>query len=164
MQSSSWEQARSSSPGPYLSAGNRSPGQRAGSPGSAKNCQFGSSVSHFRMSSNSPKATGTGVSMGGSRGQSPVRELYSSNDNTDGYTMVPKYEDLLIPPLNFGRVCRGVYRSGFPGKKNFLFLKKLGLSSVLNLSEHEYPPETVAFYHSNHISSTSLSVNVGPPE
>jgi len=32
-------------------------------------------------------------------------------------------EDLLIPPLNFGRVCRGVYRSGFPGKKNFTFLK-----------------------------------------
>jgi hypothetical protein len=32
-------------------------------------------------------------------------------------------DDLLIPPLNFGRVCRGVYRSGFPGKKNFSFLK-----------------------------------------
>lgn len=34
-------------------------------------------------------------------------------------------DDLLIPPLNFGRVCRGVYRSGFPGKKNFTFLKVL---------------------------------------
>jgi hypothetical protein len=32
-------------------------------------------------------------------------------------------DDLLIPPLNFGRVSRGVYRSGFPGKKNFNFLK-----------------------------------------
>jgi hypothetical protein len=34
-----------------------------------------------------------------------------------------RVDDLLIPPLNFGRVCRGVYRSGFPGKKNFTFLK-----------------------------------------
>jgi hypothetical protein len=46
-------------------------------------------------------------------------------------------DDLLIPPLNFGRVCRGVYRSGFPGKKNFTFLKKLKLHTVLNLSENQ---------------------------
>ena len=45
----------------------------------------------------------------------------------------------MIPPLNFGRVCRGVYRSGFPGRKNFAFLRKLALGAVLNISEHEYP-------------------------
>jgi len=60
--------------------------------------------------------------------------------------------DLLIPPLNFGRVCRGVYRSGFPGKKNFTFLQKLGLKSVLNLSEHSYSPEMEEFLNDNGIS------------
>jgi hypothetical protein len=76
--------------------------------------------------------------------------------------VAPIYEELLIPPLNFGRVCRGVYRSGFPGRKNFLFLKKLGLSSVLNLSEHVYPPETIEFFECNGITSRSLFVNVNP--
>uniref|UniRef100_A0A7S0HUV5 diphosphoinositol-polyphosphate diphosphatase n=1 Tax=Hanusia phi TaxID=3032 RepID=A0A7S0HUV5_9CRYP len=69
----------------------------------------------------------------------------------------PKLEqDLLIPPLNFGRVCRGVYRSGFPGKKNFAFLKKLALHSVLNLSEHEYSLETETFFRQNNITWTRL--------
>eukprot|EP00802_Teleaulax_amphioxeia_P010574 Tamp_10602.p1 GENE.Tamp_10602~~Tamp_10602.p1 ORF type:complete len:239 (+),score=61.01 Tamp_10602:506-1222(+) len=62
-----------------------------------------------------------------------------------------RVDDLLIPPLNFGRVCRGVYRSGFPGKKNFTFLKKLKLYTVLNLSEHEYPKETLDFLAENEI-------------
>ena len=53
--------------------------------------------------------------------------------------LVGPQQELLIPPLNFGRVCRGVYRSGFPGRKNFAFLRKLALGAVLNISEHEYP-------------------------
>jgi len=75
-----------------------------------------------------------------------------------GAAAIPPYDDLLIPPLNFGRVCRGVYRSGFPGRKNFHFLRKLGIGSVVNLSEHEYPPETLDHFHSMGIKSLNLMV------
>ena len=67
-------------------------------------------------------------------------------------------DDLLIPPLNFGRVCRGVYRSGFPGKKNFTFLKKLKLHTVLNLSEHEYSKESIEFLSDNQIEWTHMPI------
>jgi hypothetical protein len=40
-------------------------------------------------------------------------------------------EEDLYPLENFTLVCRGVYRSSFPKKKNFPFMKKLGLKSVL---------------------------------
>ena len=36
-----------------------------------------------------------------------------------------------MPPANFALVCKGVYRSGFPKKRNFPFLRKLGIKSVL---------------------------------
>jgi hypothetical protein len=37
----------------------------------------------------------------------------------------------VYPPANFNLVVSGVYRSSFPKKKNFGFLKKLGLRSIL---------------------------------
>jgi len=37
----------------------------------------------------------------------------------------------LIPCENINFVAKGIYRSAFPKKKNFPFLKKLGLKSVL---------------------------------
>ncbi len=40
---------------------------------------------------------------------------------------------VLIPPLNFAMVAKGVYRSGYPNSKNFPFLKKLGLKSIMYL-------------------------------
>ena len=64
------------------------------------------------------------------------------------------------------QVCRGVYRSGFPGKKNFSFLKKLGLHTVLNLSEHEYPKETKLILAENKVRpctcSSYKSMNICP--
>ncbi|KAF1777525.1 Protein-tyrosine phosphatase-like [Phytophthora cactorum] len=40
----------------------------------------------------------------------------------------------LIPPENFAMIEKGLYRSGFPKKKNFAFLKKsLQLKSILTL-------------------------------
>lgn len=41
------------------------------------------------------------------------------------------FEEALIPPDNFNMVSNYVYRSSFPKKKNFAFLKKLGLRSML---------------------------------
>ncbi|TPX61421.1 hypothetical protein SpCBS45565_g07260 [Spizellomyces sp. 'palustris'] len=51
----------------------------------------------------------------------------------------------VVPPLNFAMVAPGVYRSGYPNKKNFPFLKKLGLKSIMYLCEDEYSEDTLAF-------------------
>ena len=38
---------------------------------------------------------------------------------------------LYNPPTNFGMVTHNLYRSSFPQKENFAYLRKLGLKSVL---------------------------------
>lgn len=38
---------------------------------------------------------------------------------------------VLVPPLNFAMVSKGIYRSGYPNRKNFPFLAKLKLRSIL---------------------------------
>ena len=43
-------------------------------------------------------------------------------------------DELLIPPVNFAMVDKGVYRSGYPNKKNLPFLHKLRLRSVMYVS------------------------------
>ena len=67
----------------------------------------------------------------------------NNHNNTDGNVTIVSpgpelaldyYEEeggLLIPPTNFAMVAKGVYRSGYPNPKNFAFLKKLGLKSIL---------------------------------
>ena len=42
-------------------------------------------------------------------------------------------EEIFIPPVNFAMVEKGVYRSGYPSERNFDFLKKLKLKSILYL-------------------------------
>merc|ERR1712216_283231 len=52
----------------------------------------------------------------------------------------------LIPPLNFAMVAPGIYRSGYPNKKNFGFLAKLGIKTIVCLyTEKDYPEDHVAF-------------------
>ncbi|KAI9920808.1 hypothetical protein PsorP6_000941 [Peronosclerospora sorghi] len=45
----------------------------------------------------------------------------------------------------------GVYRSGFPNRKNHAFLQQLGLKSVLYLCHQEHQPENVAFFQEHAI-------------
>ncbi|KAL8281360.1 hypothetical protein RQP46_006394 [Phenoliferia psychrophenolica] len=47
--------------------------------------------------------------------------------------------EVLVPPLNFATVERGVHRSGFPNKKNFPFMDTLNLRY---LSTDEYKRDT----------------------
>lgn len=42
-------------------------------------------------------------------------------------------------PVNFASVDKGIYRSGFPTHKNFSFLAKLKLRSIICLCTEEYP-------------------------
>ncbi len=51
--------------------------------------------------------------------------------NTEEEEEEEPLQRMLIPPLNFAMVAKGVYRSGYPNPKNFPFLKKLGLKSIL---------------------------------
>ncbi|CAG8508236.1 1473_t:CDS:2 [Acaulospora morrowiae] len=62
------------------------------------------------------------------------------------------YEEELIPPDNFTMISTWVYRSSFPKKKNFAFLKKLGLRSILTLILEEYPEQNMKFLEANNIT------------
>ncbi|KAL0586193.1 hypothetical protein ABG067_004041 [Albugo candida] len=67
------------------------------------------------------------------------------------------YEEL-IPPENFAMIERGLYRSGFPKKKNFAFLKSLGLRSILTLVLEEYPFANTEFNNQNRIQLLQFGV------
>lgn len=46
--------------------------------------------------------------------------------------------DVLVPPLNFAQVEAGIYRSGYPNKKNYEFLKKIKLKTIIYLCPDDY--------------------------
>ena len=56
---------------------------------------------------------------------------------------------IIVPPLNFALVADGIYRSGYPNKKNFEFLSRLNLKSVLYLCDDEYSQEYLDFFSEN---------------
>eukprot|EP00164_Ancoracysta_twista_P003885 GFYU01005210.1.p1 GENE.GFYU01005210.1~~GFYU01005210.1.p1 ORF type:complete len:197 (-),score=44.61 GFYU01005210.1:235-774(-) len=70
-----------------------------------------------------------------------------NEENVDGV----EHEDLLIPPLNFAMVAPGVYRSGFPNKKNCKFLKKMKLKSIVYMCPESYPEHMLEFLNANGI-------------
>lgn len=57
-----------------------------------------------------------------------------------------------IPPLNFSMVESGLYRSGFPNKRNFEFLKTLNLKSIVYLCHHSYREENLKFTRESNIT------------
>eukprot|EP00743_Colponemidia_sp_Colp-15_P005848 GILK01006285.1.p1 GENE.GILK01006285.1~~GILK01006285.1.p1 ORF type:complete len:333 (+),score=35.37 GILK01006285.1:40-999(+) len=52
---------------------------------------------------------------------------------------------IFIPPENFAMVSKGVYRSGFPKRKNFPFLKKVGIKSIVYMCPEDYPQSSLDF-------------------
>ena len=61
-------------------------------------------------------------------------------------------EEEVLPPLNFAMVEKGVYRSSFPMRKNFTFLEKLGLRTILTLVLEEYPTANCDFNKWNQVT------------
>ena len=51
----------------------------------------------------------------------------------------------LAPPENFAMVWKGIYRSGYPSKRNLTFLRTLGLRSILFLCPEDYPDSHLGF-------------------
>ncbi|KAJ1516186.1 hypothetical protein HMI55_002799 [Coelomomyces lativittatus] len=60
-------------------------------------------------------------------------------------------ESVLVPPLNFAMVCSGVYRSGYPNRKNFTFLKTLQLKTLIYVCPESYAEENQRFAEENQI-------------
>lgn len=53
--------------------------------------------------------------------------------------------EVFVPPINFAMLCSGVYRSGYPTKKNFRFLQALKLRSICYLCPEEYGQTNMKF-------------------
>jgi tyrosine-protein phosphatase SIW14 len=75
-----------------------------------------------------------------------------------GTFVTESQDETLYPPDNFGMVAPFVYRSGFPKRKNFSFLKRLGLKSILTLVLEDYPDANLDFLQSNDIRFFQLGV------
>jgi len=65
---------------------------------------------------------------------------------------------VLVPPLNFGMVLPGIYRSGYPNSKNFPFLKKLGVKSVVYLCPDKYMESNRVFFDDEGINLFQFSM------
>jgi tyrosine-protein phosphatase SIW14 len=60
-------------------------------------------------------------------------------------------DQMLFPPLKYSLVMPGIYRSGYPNRKNFPFLKRLGLKSVLYLCPEDLADDNTEFLRQNGI-------------
>eukprot|EP01135_Chromosphaera_perkinsii_P005810 Nk52_evm10s366 gene=Nk52_evmTU10s366 len=70
------------------------------------------------------------------------------------YPLPPKSQlrpIVYVPPLNFGVVIPGVYRSGYPNRRNFPFLEKLSLKTILYMDPESYLPDNLAFCQNERI-------------
>jgi tyrosine-protein phosphatase SIW14 len=81
----------------------------------------------------------------------PHKSLTLQITNASNASSVSTASEMLIPPLNFSMVIPGVYRSGYPNKKNFEFLKKIGLKSILYLCPERYADSNMEFARANSI-------------
>ena len=67
-----------------------------------------------------------------------------------------KTEDLLVPPVNFSLVAKGIYRGSYPNQQNFSFLKHLELKSILFLCPEDYSEANKKFLNENKIDLLSV--------
>ncbi|CCF51534.1 hypothetical protein NDA14_005671 [Ustilago hordei] len=67
---------------------------------------------------------------------------------------------LIVPPLNFSMVSRGIYRSGHPNERNFEFLRRLNLKSVLYLGTEDYRSNMTNWTASQNIRAFHLRLAI----
>ncbi|KAF9101391.1 Tyrosine-protein phosphatase dsp1 [Mortierella sp. GBA35] len=116
--------------------------------GSTANMRTGSegtSSSHVANGSNPVHPAPTALSIP----RSITMDAMDINGNSGESSSYP--EDL-CPPDNFNMVSTWIYRSSFPKKKNFSFLKKLGLKSILTLILEDYPDQNMKFLKENDVT------------
>jgi len=61
-------------------------------------------------------------------------------------------DELLVPPVNFSLVVKGIYRGSYPNVRNFSFLKHLGLKTILFLCPEDYSQSNMDFLKQNQIN------------
>eukprot|EP00639_Heterosigma_akashiwo_P004402 CAMPEP_0194570786 /NCGR_PEP_ID=MMETSP0292-20121207/7974_1 /TAXON_ID=39354 /ORGANISM="Heterosigma akashiwo, Strain CCMP2393" /LENGTH=243 /DNA_ID=CAMNT_0039421329 /DNA_START=215 /DNA_END=946 /DNA_ORIENTATION=- len=88
--------------------------------------------------------------------------LLSTQNSQDVVSTDPKPDDEdeeeYFPMENFSLVSKGVYRGAFPMKKNFGFLKRIGLRSILTLIMEGYPDANLDFCRANKIKLIQVAV------
>ncbi|KAI9292277.1 hypothetical protein K502DRAFT_295589 [Neoconidiobolus thromboides FSU 785] len=72
--------------------------------------------------------------------------------------IIEEYQEYLIPSENFQLVTPHIYRSGFPRKKNFEFIKRLKLRSILTLILEDYPEQNCKFLDEQNITLYQFGV------
>ncbi|CAG8551008.1 10209_t:CDS:2 [Scutellospora calospora] len=89
----------------------------------------------------------------------------SSNASITLTQNLPDEEEVkvMVPPLNFAMVAPGVYRSGHPNRKNFPFLKKLKLKSIIYLSSDEFNEELNQFVNEQKIEVFHYKIDGNKP-
>lgn len=73
--------------------------------------------------------------------------------------MSTKAPKVLVPPINFSLVSRGVYRSGHPNRKNFPFLLGLSLKTMIYLESTTYRPDSQSFVDASFISLHTYDIS-----
>jgi hypothetical protein len=74
-------------------------------------------------------------------------------------TKTPKAPKVLVPPINFSLVSRGLYRSGHPNRKNFPFLLGLSLKTIIYLESTTYRPDSQAFIDESSIALHTYDIS-----
>lgn len=80
------------------------------------------------------------VGIVGAESVGPLRSLARTASN-----------EIVVPPLNFDMVAPGVYRSGHPNERNFSFLRRLNLKSIMYLANDDYRENVVHWARSEGI-------------
>ncbi|KAI9638979.1 tyrosine phosphatase family-domain-containing protein [Dioszegia hungarica] len=71
---------------------------------------------------------------------------------------MPEVEEDLVPPENFAVVTTGVYRSGFPKKRNFRFMETLKLRTILTLVLEDYPDANLKWCQSQDVQFMQFGI------
>ena len=66
------------------------------------------------------------------------------------------HEELLVPPVNFALVAKGIYRGSYPNTSNFSFLKHLELKTILFLCPEDYSQPNFEFLKANNIKLITI--------
>ncbi|OCF43860.1 tyrosine specific protein phosphatase [Kwoniella heveanensis CBS 569] len=141
------------------------PGQAStsGTAGASSTSNTSSSPSLFPTSSTAqtrlsdpnanPNATG-----GTSTSSNPVPPAPPPNALYLPPPALPNLEEDLVPPENFALVAPGVYRCGFPKKRNFGFMETLRLKTVLTLVLEDYPEANLEWCQSQDIQFMQFGI------
>ncbi|KAH0792972.1 tyrosine phosphatase [Histomonas meleagridis] len=69
-----------------------------------------------------------------------------------------KADEVIVPPVNFSLVAKGIYRGSYPNFRNFSFLKHLELKTVLFLCPEDYPQKNIQFLKENGINLITVQM------